>query len=553
MKELRSLLTKKYLIVLSIVFLGAFLRFYKLDWGERYFFHPDEYHIAISVNQLSFPDQMHPNFFSYGTFISYLIYFSKQFAVSVGIISENINPILIGRFFSALFSTVTIPVVYLLTKTLTKKTIPALVAALSVAFSPGLIQQAHFATPESSLIFWILLSLLTIIYWLKHGSGKYLFFSALSFGLALSVKISGLIFFPVYALSVLLKKKLTLQSAGKSVLLFAIFTAASLLTFLVIYPYSVLDWQGFRHSFNYESGVGRGDPLVFYTRQFINTTPVLFQYTKILPYVLDPATLIFGTAGVIYSVFLVIKNKFKQKELIIVLSAFLIFFISSSFLFAKWTRFIIPAVPFFAVFTGYMISRIKDKRLYKLTIMSVLSFSLVWSLMFFQIYMNQDVRLQANDWVNENLPQQSIVLTEAGNMIEIPVSGSFTKHSFDFYHLDENPELRPRLIDRLVEVNYFIVQSRRMFYNHQRLPDMYPLTNRFYEKLFNEELGFKKIAEFNSYPKLEIGKWKLEIRDEGAEETWTVFDHPVVRVYEKTHNHPVEYYENILGEAEKSI
>ena len=138
-------------------------------------------------------------------------------------------------------------------------------------------------------------------------------------------------------------------------------------------------------------------------------------------------------------------------------------------------------------------------------------------------------------------------------MIEIPVSGSFTKHSFDFYHLDENPELRPRLIDRLVEVNYFIVQSRRMFYNHQRLPDMYPLTNRFYEKLFNEELGFKKIAEFNSYPKLEIGKWKLEIRDEGAEETWTVFDHPVVRVYEKTHNHPVEYYENILGEAEKSI
>ena len=526
--------------------MASILRFYKLDWGEGFFFHPDEYHIAISVNQLSFPDQMHPNFFSYGTFISYLIYFSKQLAVFVGVVSENIHPILIGRFFSAFFSTITIPVIYLLTRSLTKKGLPALVAAITAAFSPGLIQQAHYATPESSLIFWILLSLLLIIYWMKQDSGKFLFFSALSFGLALSVKISGLIFLPVYALAVLLRNILTIKNTIKVVLFFALFTTISFLAFMMIYPYSILDWQGFRHSFNYESGVGRGEPVVFYTRQFINTTPVLFQYIRILPYVLDPATLILGTAGVTYSAFMLIKGKFKQKELMVVLAAFLIFFITSSFLFAKWTRFIIPAVPFFAVFTGYVISRIKDGGLYRSTVIFVLSFSFVWTLMFFQIYLKQDVRLQANEWVNENLPQQSVVLTEAGNMIEIPVSGSFTKHSFDFYHLDENPQLRTQLIEKLVEADYFIVQSRRIFYNHQRLPEMFPLTNTFYENLFNGDLGFEHVQTFTSYPTLPLPGVKIEIKDERAEETWTVFDHPVVRIYEKTHDYPMEYYEEIL-------
>src|SRR3989338_3782618 len=66
------------LFLISIITIGAFLRFYKLDWGEGLFPHPDEYHIIASVAQLSFPDQMHPNFFSYGTVVIYLIYFTQE-------------------------------------------------------------------------------------------------------------------------------------------------------------------------------------------------------------------------------------------------------------------------------------------------------------------------------------------------------------------------------------------------------------------------------------------------------------------------------------------
>ena len=61
-----------FLILLTII--GAFLRFYNLNWGAPYYFHPDERNIASSVTQLHFPDQINPHFFAYGSLPIYAIY-----------------------------------------------------------------------------------------------------------------------------------------------------------------------------------------------------------------------------------------------------------------------------------------------------------------------------------------------------------------------------------------------------------------------------------------------------------------------------------------------
>ena len=82
--------------------------------------------------------------------------------------------------------------------------------------------------------------------------------------------------------------------------------------------------------------------------------------------------------------------------------------------------------------------------------------------------------------------------------------------------------------------------------NHQRLPNLYPKTSRFYDALFNGQMGFYQIKEFHSYPILEVGSWKLEVPDENAEETWSVFDHPVIRVFKKTKQFSNEDYAKIL-------
>jgi hypothetical protein len=129
-------------------------------------------------------------------------------------------------------------------------------------------------------------------------------------------------------------------------------------------------------------------------------------------------------------------------------------------------------------------------------------------------------------------------------MIDIPLRAP-NRLSLDFYNLDEvqisssayNLEqdalAREKIIDALDQSDYFILQSRRVFANHQRQASLFPKTAAFYQKLFAGTLGFKQIKEFTSYPGIDFYGYNLQIPDEGAEETWSVFDHPVIRVFQK--------------------
>ena len=75
---------------------------------------------------------------------------------------------------------------------------------------------------------------------------------------------------------------------------------------------------------------------------------------------------------------------------------------------------------------------------------------------------------------------------------------------------------------------------------------MFPETASFYDKLFNGKLGFKQIKTVHSYPKLSLFGFKIEFPDETAEETWSVFDHPVIRVFKKNAQLAKEDYAKIF-------
>jgi hypothetical protein len=115
--------------------------------------------------------------------------------------------------------------------------------------------------------------------------------------------------------------------------------------------------------------------------------------------------------------------------------------------------------------------------------------------------------------------------------------------NFDFYELDKSYNLQQELKEYLKKADYILIPSRRIFMNHtcikqnfqfsvfnfqsgdkcQVLKKEYPLVNEYYEKLFSGRLGFKQAAVFYSD----------FISDEQAEETWSVFDHPVIRIFKK--------------------
>lgn len=550
MPTITKILHDRLLILCAILLASGFLRFYKLDWGEGFFFHPDEYHIAISANQLRFPSQMNPNFFSYGSFIVYSIFITKSLVGTFHSILDLSNPfggldvILIGRFYSAIFSTLTVFFSYLILKQITKRSSLALLGAFLAGFNPGLIQQAHFATPESILTFWLLAAFYFALKFTETRKATHLVLASLCLGFGLATKIVALTFAPVILFVILLAK---LPLKRKLVLLACALTIVGIV-FLLVYPYSVLDSKNFFHSMRYETSLARGLIPVFYTRQFINTPPFVFHLTKIFPYTIDPGTYVVGLVGILVLVVSVPRSLVKgkvDKPTFFTLIFFLSYFLPNAFLFAKWTRFVAPIFPFFAFFAVLLIYRFKEK-VWQIFAGFVAASAFVYTVMFFSIYTRHDVRVTANSWLTKNVPAGAMFLTEAGNMLEVPLNTNHRKTSFDFYGYEGNQALHYDLPRLLYEADYFIVQSRRIYVNHQRLSNEFPKTSAFYSALFSGELGFEKVKEFRSHPTLSVGKVGLQLVDEGAEETWTVFDHPVIKVYKKTRPLTIERYEEIL-------
>lgn len=578
------------LILVLIIILGGFLRFYKLDWGNGLFTHPDEYHLVISASQLSFPDQLNPNFFSYGTVTIYLMYFTKLLLSTVNHELITMNYFLIGRFFSALFSTLTIFLIY----KISRKFIPvgyALIAAALAALTPGLIQQAHFATPESNLIFFLLASLFFSLNFLQLSKLRYLILASISLGIALGVKVSGAFFLSVPLLLITVK----FWPHIPKIMFYGLVTiGTTLIALFIVDPYIFLDFPRFYSTFNYESSLAAGEIPVFYTRQFINTTSILFQLEKIYPYVLGLPLLVFGTLGFflmlisiyeaprsndrgIFSLLLrrernpseaeitshssaSLRSRFSAKGdkdqqnrllCLILATGYLSLFLPNAFLFAKWTRFISPTFPFFAIFAAFFLYKLSELKIHKSLPLILNTFYLLlvslWLLAFFSIYLRPDVRQEASNWLELSTPPGSTFLVEEGNMVDIPLAGNFQRLSVNFYDFEDNPAVRQKALLSLSQSDYFLIQSRRIFFNHQRSPKQFPKTAAFYNALFSGQLGFTEVKKFTSYPVLSLGRWRIEFPDEAAEETWSVFDHPVIRVFQKTNPLTPAEYAKILN------
>jgi hypothetical protein len=538
-------------------------------------------------------------------------------------------------------------------------------AALSAAFSPGFIQSAHFGTTEALLTFFFIVSLYYSIKLISDGTKKdqnsmiharpasrseagdsiFIILISIACGLAIGSKLTGLFFLIPPGIAVFIniirlmfsifkkpkyRKPLPLQLCSESIgdkkivapqkkkagfhalrlgINIQIITGLSILLLtalitIVASPYNLIEPDSFKNAvFGYEKDVATGKYEAFYTMQFKNTLPVLFQMKSVFPYVLGWPVFILGTIGFLFSLLILIKKSFlliylrimnhesrikgkRKKSLLtfhdsyflILASSFLVYFLPNAFLYAKWTRFMTPILPFFYIYSSYFLYQIyqffhgfeekiqnhnlKVKSINFTFIILIFAFcilSLLPGAAFMSIYTHEDIRITASRFIYKTIPDNSYLLFETANVIDIPLGLSnsineavkkYTMISFDYYHIDDNPVLFENLLTHIDKADYILIPSRRIFYNYPRFPDKYPKLTKYYQALFSGNLGFDKIAEISSFPKISFPlnalPFTLSFPDESAEETYTVFDHPVIRIYKKVQSLPIADYRKML-------
>jgi len=553
-----------YVLVLTIT--GAFLHFYNLNWGTPYYFHPDERNIASSVTQLNFPAQMNPRFFAYGSFPIYTIYFTgviiNFFLHTLLSKPYSLNPdfaeaILISRFYSAFFSTLLIPVLFFIGQKLQDKT-TGFLAAILATFSTGFIQFAHFGTFEMWLTFFGVILFWLCLEYAKHVKLSTLIYMAITFGILVAVKVSSLVLLPLPLAVVFVKEfqgnrdesrskrqeTRTEQVGGYNFLVLIRALREILLFFLIgffVYaitnPFVFLDTSSFLGSMQYESSVALGTEMVFYTGEFFGKLPVVFQFLHIYLFLINPVL----TTIFIPAFFLMLFQAVKQKKsyFLLLASYFLLLFFSQAVLFVKWTRYMMPTLPFM-----YLIIVIAVTDFLKMSFCTIglrivsvalLITSIIFSFSYFiTVFVEPDTRIQAKQFAVKTIPSDAPILSEAYDLGITPFNDFFhTITLFNFYDLDNNsPTANTQTLHTALEQSdYIVLPSQRILkirlLNKQKFPNGY----QFYSNLLNGSLGFKKIYETPCDLFCQITYMGSPVYS--FEETANVFDRPEVYIFKK--------------------
>ena len=560
--NLSKLQSKRILIfVLLLTLIGAVLHFYNLNWGAPYYFHPDERNIAFSISQLKFPNQMNPHFFAYGSLPIYIIYFT---GIIINLLSKSqtLNvpfneAIIIGRFYSAFFTTLLIPIIFFIGKKIKNETV-GLTAAFLMTFSTGIVQFAHFGTFEIWLTFFTTLLFWYCLFIKQHATTRLTIILATLTGILISIKISHVAILPIALLVITIQEIFQNKNRHhffKTIMIlkgFSLFFLIAFFIYLTTNPYVFLDTKSFLSTMQYESSLALGTLPVFYTGEFYNTLPIIFQFLHVYPFLLNPIIEIIFIASFLYLLIKTVKTK--NIILILLLSFFVLLFFSQAILFVKWTRYMVPTLPFIfliiAVAISEFSSQIKSRNLKKpfFIIISLVDVTtLIFSISYFiTAFVQTDTRIAAYTFAKKVIPTNAKILSEVYDLGIVPFNDPFGSITlFNFYDFDNefsSTQLKQELTSDLNQSDYIILPSQRILKTRLSNPKQFPKANIFYGYVLNKRnpQTLNALISLPSYKQIYESPCDIfcKITYLGSpiysfEQTANVFDRPTVMIFKK--------------------
>ncbi|MBU1473050.1 glycosyltransferase family 39 protein [Patescibacteria group bacterium] len=506
------------------------LRFQNLRWDGGRNIHPDEALIVNRALTIRFPNQLNPGFHDYNGLTVYALRAAAECAARItnnsAFVTVPADMTRVGRFSSATFASISIFLVYLLGKSLFGAQ-GAMLSALFFAFLPLHIQLAHMYTTDTFLVFFLLLLCLSAVRFFRKPSRLGGLLMGIAAGCGLATKNTGYLFLGIPAFAIITKKK----SEKKRFLHLTITALFCITTFFVLSPYSFIDWPGYLSRFRYLSDVVSGKLVFDWTMQFQQTN-ALFWVRNVF-FAFGPAVPVLASIGMIQTL---VHHK-KSPALLVILAIWCIAFLALlSMQYVKFIRYLAPVGPLFSIFGAGLISTARRSRAWignTLTACALIA-TMLWALVFSSIYQKQHSAVLASQWLMEHVEPGSRILSEEWNEIiryDMPPLSSvpYQRSLFNFYTLPDDADKRNRLIENLELADYVIIESDKVEQSVMRLSNLYPYASCFYRHLGSGAIGFDRVAQFSSVPHL----GPIVISDTASEETFRVFDHPTITIYQK--------------------
>jgi hypothetical protein len=320
----------------------------------------------------------------------------------------------------------------------------------------------------------------------------------------------------------------------------------TLVTVFVCEPYVFIDFQAFWLQTQQQSEMTHNAFIFPYTLQYVGKIPYWYELKNVFLWGLGPLLGIWSFIGSIRFLalgFYQEKSSKWTKELILI-TFFLIYFLLVGRFAVGFMRYMLPIYPLFALFAANLLYACLQYFQLRFRYLLIVLFYcgvllLLWPLSFSKIYSQPNTRMSASYWIGEHIPAGKVLAIEHWDD-GLPLFGAENYQMVTLPLYDPDTEEKWTKINQdLKRVDYIIIASNRLYTPLQKLTNCaslpaykcYPQTAWYYRQLFSGQLGFEKVAEFTDYPRVPF--LNLAIDDQGADESFTVYDHPKVMIFKK--------------------
>jgi YYY domain-containing protein len=581
-----------FLALMALLAAGAFLRLSHLNWDASQHVHPDERFIVWVASTMTLPatpaealdpqrstlnpfrwpanpkdpsDPLAgtPRNYAYGHFPLYLLVGAANAGEAISrwlgetklalpaflqplhtgwrslTTFEALPPV--GRAISAVADLGTLLLVFLLGRKIYGHW-AGLLSAAAYTFAVLAVQLSHFATVDALLTLLVLLSVAFAARFATRGGWPALLCAGVAAGLAVGTKFSAvLLAVPVLAAALY---RLPEGTRGRQALFVigrcALAGAAALLAFLVTNPFAIVEPQAYVGQILAQNAMVSGAMDAPYARQYLGTLPFLYFVKELSHWGLGWPLGVLGWAGLAWGTVRALRRRAMPAEVVLLAWALPYFAITGGF-HAKFLRYMLPLTPFLLVFgSGLAVAgwrwlatrygragRVAWGAAAGVTIL----FTLGWTAAFTRVYDQEHPWIRASRQFVETVPDGAVILTEHwDDALPLAMEGlparRYERIELPLWEEDGNEKL-DTLVEALSRADYVILASNRLSGPLPRLRIRYPMTSHYHALLVAGDLGYRQVAEFTSYPRL----GGLEIPDDNADESFTVYDHPRAVVF----------------------